>query len=72
MTNRLSKTLVTDQISNGVGKIAYRVSEAVAASGLSRSLLYEFMKKGALRSKKCGRRTLILQDDLVEFLTKLP
>jgi hypothetical protein len=68
----LSKLLVTDQITDGVAKIAYRVSEAVVASGLSRSLLYENMKNGTLRSKKCGRRTLILHDDLVDFLKRLP
>jgi excisionase family DNA binding protein len=62
---------ITDQTRECVTKIAYRVSEAVAATGLSRSSLYELMKTGALRSRKCGRSTLILRDDLVEFLNQL-
>jgi len=53
-------------------KIAYRVSEATAVTGLSRSSLYIAIQSGTLRVKKCGRRTLILQEDLVDFLQHLP
>lgn len=55
-----------------VPKIAYRVSDATLATGLGRSSIYLAIKSGALRVKKCGRRTLILHDDLVEFLRHLP
>ena len=63
---------ITGQTRGCVTKIAYRFSEAVVATGLSRSSLYELMKTGALRTRKCGRSTLILRDDLVEFLNQLP
>jgi len=53
-------------------KIAYTVAEAVFVSGLSRSSLYISIGKGALRTKKCGRRTVILHEDLVNFLQTLP
>ncbi|MCA1934772.1 MAG: helix-turn-helix domain-containing protein [Asticcacaulis sp.] len=54
---------------NGVsGKLAYRVNEAVKASGLGRSFLYERMSSGDLPSVKIGGRRLIMHDDLMRFL----
>jgi Helix-turn-helix domain len=55
-----------------LAKIAYRVPEAALTSGLSRSSLYIWMKRGDLQYKKCGNRTLILHDDLVAFMKSLP
>ncbi|MCA1936971.1 MAG: excisionase family DNA-binding protein [Asticcacaulis sp.] len=51
------------------GKLAYRIDEAVKASGLGRSFLYERMADGSLKSVKVGGRRLILRDDLMAFLT---
>ena len=51
-------------------KLAYRVQEAVQASGLGRSFLYEEIKTGALASFKAGGRRLILRTDLVAFLDR--
>jgi excisionase family DNA binding protein len=53
-------------------KIAFTLKEAARASGLSRSLLYVAIGRGALRAKKCGARTLILDSDLQRFLRSLP
>jgi excisionase family DNA binding protein len=53
-------------------KIAYSVAEAAFACGVNRSSLYLFIQSGALKTRKCGRRTLILHDDLVEFIKALP
>lgn len=53
-------------------KIAYTVREAVQASGLSRSSLYVAIGRGALRVRKCGARTVILDSDLRRFLRSLP
>lgn len=52
-------------------KIAYRIDEAVKASGLGRTFLYERMASGELKSIKVGARRLILREDLLEFL-RLP
>lgn len=49
-------------------KISYRIDEAVKASGLGRSFLYERIAEGALRSVKVGGRRLILRRDLLEFI----
>jgi excisionase family DNA binding protein len=54
------------------GKVAFTIKEAARASGISRSLLYIAIGRGALRARKCGARTLILGSDLRQFLQKLP
>lgn len=53
-------------------RIALRVSDAVAASGLSRSTLYVLMAQGELRAVKAGGRRLILRSDLEAYLRGLP
>jgi excisionase family DNA binding protein len=52
-------------------KLAYGIVEVSRATGLSRSTLYDLMKQGSLRFVKCGRRRLILNEDLVDFLQSL-
>jgi hypothetical protein len=54
------------------GRIAFTLKEAAAASGLSRSLLYIEIARGALTARKCGARTLILEPELRRFLRSLP
>jgi excisionase family DNA binding protein len=49
-------------------KLAYRIDEAVKASGLGRSFLYERMASGELKSIKVGGRRLIFHTDLMDFL----
>jgi excisionase family DNA binding protein len=49
-------------------KISYRSDEAVRASGLGRTFLYEKIASGELRSLKVGGRRLIMRTDLIEFL----
>jgi excisionase family DNA binding protein len=49
-------------------KLALRVNEAAAVSGLSRSTLYELLKAGKLRAVKIGGRRLILREDLQALL----
>lgn len=51
-----------------IEKISYGIDEAVKASGLGRTFLYERIATGKLRSIKVGGRRLIMQADLVEFL----
>lgn len=54
------------------GPLALSIRDAVAVSPVSRSELYNAMKRGDLRAKKLGRRTIILRDDLVRYLGSLP
>ena len=53
-------------------KKAFTIREAVEAGAGSRSIIYENIKSGALKARKRGRRTVILANDLTEFLESLP
>ncbi|MER8993539.1 helix-turn-helix domain-containing protein [Mesorhizobium sp. M0678] len=53
-------------------KLAYTIEEAVAVSGVGRTSLYVAANEGRLPFRKNGKRTLILADDLRNFLAGLP
>ena len=46
--------------------------EAVQYSGMSRTSIYEALKRGDLKARKAGRRTLISFADLETYLASLP
>lgn len=52
--------------------ITVTIPDAVAASGMSRSALYEALKRGDLVARKAGRRTLISIEDLEAYIASLP
>lgn len=52
--------------------IAVTIPDAVKATGMSRSALYEALKRGDLTARKAGRRTLISFADLEAYLANLP
>lgn len=52
--------------------IAVTIPDAVKASGMSRSSLYEALKRGDLSARKAGRRTLINFADLQSYIANLP
>ena len=52
--------------------IAVTIPDAVKASGMSRSSIYEALKRGDLSARKAGRRTLISFSDLQAYLASLP
>jgi excisionase family DNA binding protein len=51
---------------------AVSIVEAAAMAGLGRTKIYEAISKGHLQARKCGKRTLILRDDLRSYLANLP
>lgn len=53
-------------------KAYLKVPDAVEYSGLSRTGLYEALKRGDLTARKAGKRTLIAVADLDAFLASLP
>lgn len=52
--------------------ICHTIPDACVATGLSRTTLYEAIKAGRLKPRKCGNRTLILHEDLKRFIKSLP
>lgn len=52
--------------------LAVTIPDAVKASGLSRTALYEALAKGQISARKAGRRTLINFADLQNYLSNLP
>lgn len=52
--------------------LAVTIPDALKATGLSRSALYEALKRGDLTALKAGRRTLIPFVDLEAYLAGLP
>jgi hypothetical protein len=53
-------------------KISYSIPQAVAATGLSRSALYEAKQAGQIEFKKWGRHSVIMADALAAYVAGLP
>lgn len=49
-------------------KLAFGIAEAVQATDVGRSRLYEEIRAGKLKTFKIGNRTLIAADDLMAWL----
>jgi excisionase family DNA binding protein len=48
------------------------IPDAVKAAGISRTSIYEALKRGDLTARKAGRRTLISRAGLEAYLASLP
>ena len=55
-----------------IPKLAFKISEAVSATGIGETSLCEDIAAGLLKVKKRGRSTLILAEDLTSYLRALP
>ncbi len=53
-------------------RYALTLLEAVEFSGLGRTRLYALAAEGRISFKKCGKRTLIIADDLKRLIAELP
>ena len=52
-------------------KPTYSITEAAEALNLGRTKVYELIRQGELKARKIGKRTIILKDDLENFLKNL-
>ena len=52
--------------------LAYSIEEAAARANIGRTMLFSALKSGALKARKIGRRTVILDRDLRTWLAALP
>jgi excisionase family DNA binding protein len=55
-----------------VDRLAYSIAEAMQATGISRGHFYKLLHEGHLTRRKVGKRTLILREDLQNFLRCRP
>jgi excisionase family DNA binding protein len=60
------------QNTTNTGRRAHTISEVCALTGLGRDSVYAAIRDGYLVARKLGRRTLVVDDDLREFLGALP
>lgn len=51
---------------------ALSITEACARSSIGRTTFYKLLKAGQIPARKCGRRTIILSDELRQALESLP
>lgn len=51
--------------------ISMNIEEVREATGIGRTKIYEAINHGLLRAKKYGKRTIILREDLDDFLSNL-
>ena len=59
-------------MSGTVEKHGLTIQEACTYSGIGKTKLYEAINSGKLKARKAGKRTLILSDDLRDYLSSLP
>jgi len=52
--------------------LALSITEACSASRIGRTTLYSAINAGELRARKVGRRTVVLHQDLVDWLASRP
>ena len=60
------------QNTNETGRRAHSIAETCALTGLGRDTVYAAIRDGRLVARKLGRRTLITDNDLRQFLAGLP
>jgi predicted DNA-binding transcriptional regulator AlpA len=51
---------------------AMGVPEFCKRYGIGRTRFYQELKEGRLRARKCGRRTIVTEDDAEHWLQRLP
>jgi excisionase family DNA binding protein len=54
------------------GRHAHSITQTCSLTGLGRDAIYAAIRSGKLTARKLGRRTLITDDDLRQFLAGLP
>jgi excisionase family DNA binding protein len=53
-------------------QLAHTIAEACVLAKIGRTTLYAAIKSGDLKARKFRRRTVILHEELVNFLQSLP
>ena len=51
---------------------SHSIKQTCEETGLGKTKVYELIGSGALKSRRVGRRRIVLDDELCEFLESLP
>jgi excisionase family DNA binding protein len=65
------KMIMKSQDSTHIPAVLYRVNEAAEAMRLSRSMIYELIRSGRLRTVQVGRRRLVPVQALTDYVDAL-
>jgi hypothetical protein len=55
-----------------MNRIAYQLPEAARIAGVSRTRIFEAVRKQELTIRKAGRNSIVTHDDLMEWIRSLP
>jgi hypothetical protein len=55
-----------------INRLAFTIDDLQRVIPASRSQIFADVAAGRLRAVKCGRRTWVLREDLLDFLARLP
>ncbi|GLS29324.1 Helix-turn-helix domain-containing protein [Mesorhizobium albiziae] len=55
-----------------MSKYAFSVNELVCEIGIGKTKIYQEMRKGRIRARKSGRRTIVLASEVERYLRSLP
>ncbi|HEX4026851.1 MAG TPA: hypothetical protein VHX18_04465 [Rhizomicrobium sp.] len=53
-------------------KLCHRIDEAVAATSIGRTKVFEFIKTGKIQARRAEGMTVILREELQRYLNSLP
>lgn len=53
-------------------RLAFSIDELAKSTGVGRTTIYEQIKAGRLRPVKCGKRTLVPEEEARRWLDRLP
>jgi hypothetical protein len=59
-------------MTHSIAKLVHSIAGAADAADAGRNMIYDAINNGQLKAKKMGRRTIILDEDLREWLATLP
>ena len=54
------------------GRIAYPLTEAAHVAGVSRTRIFEAVRRQKLTVRKAGRASIVTHDDLLAWINSLP
>ena len=72
MTMKISERERERRTQSSEARRAFDITSFCHRYGLGRTRTYDEIKSGRLRVRKCGRKTLIAEDDAEQWLASLP